>query len=163
MKQRLLLFILSISMLAGQMKATNCSRSSNPFIGVLIDSGVLLHEKPVFDNSTCGEEWKKRGTCCEAESLRQYALKEVSEFKNASHYLRQQISSITGAIYAYEFFHMLKLTQAKASTKDKSALARIESELQAAEEKRRRVKGIQENLQPYFEKMKKEQQCVDRE
>ncbi len=94
-----------------------CSETLNPFIKSLVDQGVLLNSEPVKKTSKCGAEWTTHGTCCQEQSIINYAIADAAEFKENSETFIKEIRNLIKAISS-TIFKILRKKEQKAKEKN---------------------------------------------
>ncbi len=100
-KSSRILLVLVACLLIGWVqttKTTVCSKNLNPFIKNLVSGGVELNKIPIKYPNKCGTEWKVYGSCCEVQSLEDYAIKDMASFKAATVKLASEVKNNIGMI-----------------------------------------------------------------
>ncbi len=97
-----ILTVLIISTCIHTSESSACI-NKNPFIQVLAQHNVKILDQPLKkpDFQKCGEEWNLHGTCCEIDSLVQYAKEDGAKIQAAvkeTHSLMLEINSKVGQL-----------------------------------------------------------------
>ena len=76
----------------------NC-KGKNPYLGILEAGQVQIFEQiQSGDDTKCGNEWAEFGTCCEIESLKQYAHNDEEEIKKSAAEVSQMLLELAKSI-----------------------------------------------------------------
>ena len=141
-----LVFILQISL--AQARTRLCRSDDNPFISSLIRGGVRMHRTSVLDAGTCGEEWKVHGTCCEAESLKRYALEEMNDYREAAKNFKAEVENL---VTLASWFHLGNIHRHSQKVKqEKSGVAASQTaEYAELQKQKSRLESITQSLEKH--------------
>ena len=70
-------------------------KNKNPFLSRLQSNGVRIFDQVVFGSKDkCGKEWEEYGTCCDIETLKEYASKDIMAIKTATESIKSKMEKI---------------------------------------------------------------------
>ena len=93
MIQRVLCLFLLL-MVSAPIKGNHPCDQENPSIKILKEAHVMIHSQPVFTSSSCGDEWRLYGSCCDFETLKTAVLTDVQSIKEDTNKLVGTISAV---------------------------------------------------------------------
>jgi len=116
--------------------SSTCSYS-NAFIQYLKRSGVTFFAEPNYDSKSCGDEWSNYGSCCDANSLKNFYANQQTEMQLLIQSSINRVNGIRYVIYRQERIIQLaivilrkRVTSMKDLNKDiRGKLVRLLSEL----------------------------------
>ena len=80
---------------------STCSYS-NAFIQYLKRSGVTFFSEPDYNNKSCGDEWSNYGSCCDANSLKNFYANQQYEMRQLIRRAIKRVYDIKTVIYRQE-------------------------------------------------------------
>ena len=82
-----------LSVVANSSSTSICS-GKNPFLSILKSKGVVVEQSPIPEKTKCSNEWLSHGTCCEVNSLVQYAKEDAERINQAVSVVHTELKSI---------------------------------------------------------------------
>lgn len=98
-KSVFLCFSLCLLVMVVSVRSTgdNCA-VKNPFLKKLAKKGVSINAEVVKNSQGCGNEWQSNGSCCEFESLKQYALTDQKKIAKSIELTKSEFPKFVGHI-----------------------------------------------------------------
>ena len=161
---RRILLVLAMSLLVGLAHTAGtsaCNKSLNPFIKNLVNGGVKLLKLPEKVPNKCGTEWKLHGTCCDTESLIEYANNEIASFKKATTKLQSEIANIVGSIGLAAIGGVGNL-QIKIDNAPQDKKAELLALLKKAKDMLKKLIKIGDVSAPHLKVIKEDKVCVNK-
>ena len=76
---------------------TKCS-GKNTFLETLRQKGVLVYDTVSVNDASCGDEWKRYGTCCNQYSLTRYAKRDTKGIHKSIRQVQAMIENLHSTI-----------------------------------------------------------------